>query len=497
METILKTNKIIILGIAGWILMAGFSILQYLSITNYSCYFLSSWPFCAANLIFWQKLVQGMILSFIMLFLIFSGKYFFNFLKDKEMAARKSYFFLASFFILAAFLTIPFASGDMIYYFNAGKAINNGYNLYVGQWPLINNFFYPPTESIANGIMYGPIALDVFSLVHFISNDNVFVFSIIWKMLMTAVFVLCGLLVWKLLSIYSPNLDKKWFYLFWFLQPLFLFEWIANGHFDGMWLLFVLLAFISIRSKKWQLAIPCLAISIWIKFIPALIATWFLLLWWQEVNKNNWKAVAKDAIIGLSVSSVITYFAWTHYWQGWQVFSPLLLQSKWAVSSIFAATYYTLRPLFDVAFQENSHWMLTRLAHLILLFAAIYLIYPYFKKIILVIVRKDKFDEIWYYQAIFISLLIYTLIWQKSFWPWYLAWLMPIGLIAYLGGKQNIHLNKIIAWISLSPLLFYIPQMVANNDTHHLWFFYYVVLVIMIYPIFNLLKWRKNDYQIN
>ena len=484
-----KENKYIISGLLGWLLLAFFSIARYESIASGSCYFFSFWPACGNYSSLTYKIGQTILLLASFILIAFSAKHFINLFNENKYVSN-ALFYVSFIFILLAFLVTPFASADLNYYFNVGSAVNQDLNPFIDDWQITNNFIYPPQANWTNGIMYGPLTLSLLSLFTFLSGNNVIIFALLWKILMIGIFALCGFLIYK---IAKPHIQtsKTTFFFFWLTQPLLLFEWISNGHFDGLWLILILSAYIFATKKMWWLVFPSILIGTWIKFIPILMLPWFVLWWWQATDKNNWKNNLGQLTIGIMASSAITYLSWSKHWEGWQVFKAIGIQSKWAVSSIFSVIYYSLRPIFDLI-STNPHWYLTRLVHLILLALALYFFYPYLKKIYSVILKKEKMSEMDYLKAISVSLIIYLFIWQKSFWPWYLSWLAPLVLIIQY--KDNIF-KKIFAWISIAPLFFYIPQMMNDADMHYLWFFYYVVILIMAYPLVQLFKSRKNDYK--
>lgn len=480
-----KKNSLLLLGLITWAFLAFFSFWQAKKIFTFSCYFLSVWPFC--DISGGGPAVRMVILVVVFLLLILFGYLSFrNWQQEKTIG---KWWYIAILFSLALF-TLPFASNDIQFYFSIGKAVSHNVNPYTEAWNIENIFFYPASVSSVIGVMYGPLALDIFSLFYQISGNNILIFILLWKVFMVIALIVCGLLVFRLID---STGDKKLFYFFWLTQPLFLFEWVGNGHFDGLWLLFVLLAFIFARKNQWVLVVISLIIGIWIKFIPLLFVPWFLLWWWQGLNKNNWKKQISQIGLAILLGGLITYFFWKPFWRGWQIFEPIILQSKWAVSSLFSVVYYSLKPLFDHILADRSHWFLTRFLHLSLFILVVYLLYPYIKKVVLIIAKKIKMTDAFYIQAIFITMLVYLLVWQKSFWPWYLTWIIPLGLVVYMFNK-NIFLRKILLWISLVPLLFYLPWMLLGGDTTSLFFYWYVVILIAVYPIFQLWHWRKTGY---
>jgi hypothetical protein len=486
---VLERKKIaIVAGLLGWALIAFFSLWRITKIFSFSCFYLSDWPFCGPAdtnwSIIWQMLI--LLVSFVALAL-------FGYRAFKKWDAGehgKSGLIIAGIFIFLALLTVPFASNDTQFYYSLGKTVSQNNDPYTQAWNIENKFFYPPAVSQTTGVMYGPLSLDFFSLFYSASGNNVLYFIILWKIFMVALLVVCGQLVLRMIG---PAMDKKIFYAFWLSQPLILFEWIANGHFDGLWLVFLLLAFILADRKKWWIVILCLTVGAWIKFIPLLLSPIFLLWWWQDLDKDNWRKRMGEALGGLGGAAVLTILAWWPYWQGTKVFQAIALQSKWAVHSLFAALYYSLKPLSVLVFQDRAHWFLTRFLHVALVLAVLYFIYPLLKQVWLIIIRKIKWQSVQYISASFVGLLIYLLVWQKSLWPWYMTFIIPLGLVVYAKSK-NIYLQKILLWLGLAPLFFYVPWMMFGGDTVSLSFFWYVFVLVAVYPLIQLWQWRKVDY---
>lgn len=500
MNLIKKYKFLIYVGLASWLTLAGFSVVEYPGILDKTCYWQLSFLFCSPEIGTVQK-----IILFAVYFLVFSifvvyGRACWHLMENSNAIESSKWFYvslIADFLVLAA-LVVPLGSGDMNYYYNSGRDTASGYNVYAQDWPLKNELSYSSSESLMTSFAYGPIMASLFKIVYGLT-PNINFFVMIWKIIVIFFFYLCAWAIIRLVKSYNLGLKENDLYLLWFLHPLLLFEWVVNGHFDSIWLFFVLLAFILARKKLWEFVIPCLVIGIWIKFIPIFIMPWFALWWWQELEKFQWKRYLGQALLGLFLGAVITYFAWRPYWVGPGAFNSMILQSKWVVSSYFGLIYYSLLPLFKWFLAAEAHWYLTRLVHLILFVAAVYLLYPYFKKVIQVILKRARWEDFEFYQAIFLSLFIFLFVWQKSFWPWYVAWLLPVGLLLYLKYK-NIFLKKIIIWISLAPLVIYpvwifVWKIWKIDVSAQLWFWYFYVLTVSAYPLFNLVKWRKLNYK--
>jgi hypothetical protein len=488
---VLERKKIAIFaGLFGWALIAFFSLWNIGKVFSFSCYYLSDWPFCGPADTIWSIIWQMLILLVSFAALAFFGYYAFKKWDTSENV--KVGLLIAGVLIFLALLTLPFASNDTQFYYSLGKTVSQNVDPYTQTWNIENKFFYPPAVSQTLGVMYGPVALDFFNLFYSISGNNVLFFILLWKIFMVAILLVCGQLVFRMMG---PARDKKIFYVFWLSQPLILFEWIANGHFDGLWLMFLLLAFILADRKKWWAVILCLTVGAWIKFIPLLLAPLFLLWWWQDLDKDNWRKKIPEALGGLLGAGLFTVLAWWPYWQGMKVFEAIALQSKWAVHSLFAASYYSLQPLSLLFFHGRAHWFLTRFLHIALALAVLYFIYPLLKQVWFIILRKTKWRPEQFLSASFIGLLIYLIVWQKSLWPWYPAFIMPLGLIAY-ARAGNIYLKKILLWLGLAPLFFYAPWMMFGGDTTITVFYWYSFALLSVFPLIQLWRWRRADYRL-
>ncbi|MBP6859526.1 MAG: hypothetical protein KBC69_02820 [Candidatus Magasanikbacteria bacterium] len=460
-----------------------------------------SWLFCSAHLSAGLRVTLVCLLFLIFTCLVYSGFFLWKFYQNREKEPySKKIVWIAALFIFLASLVVPFASGDVVFYFYAGKAEHAGTDMFVQEWNRENHFVQPPAK-LNDKFPYGPVTARVFGALYAISHDNVVIFILLWKVVVGLFFFLLGWLLWKFLDTSSNAVEKNNLWLLWLLQPAALFEWMVSGHFDAIWLVFILIALIFAQRKKWWLVLPCLFIGIWIKFIPIFFVPWFVVKWWQDIDGQNWKKMLGGQLAGILISAIITVLAWGTFWRGFIVFDTISKLSKWAVSSTFAVLYYTLAPLFNFLIGVNYHWYLTRFVQFGLLSVVLYFMYPFIKKSLLVIFRRAVLSEVDFLNAFFVSMVVYMIFWQKAVWPWYTTWLLPLGIMAYIKSK-NEYIKKITAWITISPLFFYFVWMLnfqitnGGDATMHLWFFYYVVISVFVYPSYYLYKWRMVNYNI-
>lgn len=403
-------------------------------------------------------------------------------------------------FVLLVFVAIPFNTHDISYYFAVAKNSFNGLNVFNQNWYMINYFSESQKSLIIEGFAYGPLMIYLFGAAFLLANKSFLVFIIIWKFIMLAS-VVC--LYYQIKYIFNKLFDLKIdsFILFFVLQAFLLWETIGNGHFDTIWLNLVFFSIIFAIKNRWIIVFPLLVVAVWIKFIPLLMAPWFLLWWWQTVDMGNYKKRFFQLIVAGLISFFVTVVSWYQFWSGFDVFNSIVMQSKWAVQSLFSLLYYSIKFLLWNFIAGNYHWYITRFVHLVLFIIALYFIMPLLNSVYRIITKKEKGSSIDFVRYIFVSMLIYLSIWQKSFWPWYVAWLIPFGITLWLVTK-NIFLRKILLWMSIVPFLFYVILLFFLNFIHidifgQLWFNLVWTFCMWGYPLYYLFKWRKTNYKIS
>ncbi len=497
----IKKNAIILSGVS-WLLVAFFSVIRYAAIFNYKCYFLTNSFLCRTEITSSEKVMLFLLITTFIVGAIIGGygiwKRYTAGEKVLPYEGKKAYALVASFVLLAS-LTIPFGSGDFSYYFNTGKAFYQNQNPFVDERNIEQPFVGHGKVSSLTGFTYGPLAGLVFERFYAFSHDSQIYFITLWRLFIILITLACCGTIVKIIRLLGSKAEYANCALVLLLQPLFLFEVIVNCHFDLLWLLFVLLALWAAILKRWWLVIPLLSIGIWLKFIPLLLIPFFALWWWQELTMVNWKKRVTEIALSSLVAAIITVVAWWPLWEGFRVFDSFMLQTKWAANSIFAALYYSLKPSFVWLLQDKAHWFLTRLLQGSLIMFGTYLLLPYIKKVFAVIRKKEHLAPYEYVQMMFISLVVYSSLIQKSFWPWYIIWLLPFGVIVYEKTK-NVLLGQLLTWLSLAPLSFYpiwqLNWAIFKTDAAATtWFWWVLFILIWVYPLSRLIKMRKSNFE--
>lgn len=395
-----------------------------------------------------------------------------------------------------AIVSVPFNTHDLSFYFSAGKAAAGGANVFIDTWSFANQFSCNAETGSMTGIMYGPLAVGLFKTVYAVAGGSFTWFVLVWKLVMAG-----GL--WALYGAIKKELPQSlqtWFGLWLFTQPLIMWEWVSAGHFDGLWVLTTVWALVAAKRNQWVVAALALAVGVWLKFIPILVAPWLLLWWYQSLTASNWRERLWQALGAVGVIGLVTYVVWQPIWHGAVTVAPIILQTKWAVSSWFAAIYYACKGLAVVWWGDNAHRILTRLVHAFVFSGALYFLWPLAQSVWLVLRRKLVWQPGQFYHAIFITLLVYLAIWQKSFWPWYVSWLLPLGVLALvLRAKSG---TQIMRWLSVMPLGFYavwlLNHILRGTDApSELWFYWVVVVLVWAGPLAWLWQWRREKYLVS
>lgn len=489
MKEILKKFWPLLLSLAA---LAGLSLQQYsVLLSGGSCYFLRFFPGCDAGSISPFIVIAALIFIFGLCIFFYRG-ILLDWDWEKTGKADLRVIVAVAFAIILALAINQFTTGDPEYYFNLGRAAHYEINPYVQQYAGGNQFYSNEQKLMPVGVMYGPLMVRAFAGLYDLSSGNIYIFVLLLKLLCLLFFIICGYLIYE--SAATVGTEKKSARLLWLVAPLVLFEWLANAHFDGIWLVLILAAFLSAQNNKWWLVWPLIALAVWLKFMPILFLPIFALWWWQEIDLKKIKDI-RDAISGVALSLIITVVAWSGLWQGLTTFQGLLIQTKWAAHSIFYVLYYGIAQLIGPANEKSFHYLLSGGLQAGLLLAALWFLLPFIVKASRIIWRKEKFSAGQFSLMIFVGLAVYLLLVQKSIWPWYFIWLLPFGLIAksYLDSKR---LRNLLIWFGTGPLLFYCLWFDASNMLGNYRFFSYAALIFNAYPLYQLALWRRENYSL-
>jgi phosphoglycerol transferase MdoB-like AlkP superfamily enzyme len=129
----MKFEKILILYLASFLTLAGLSLRLVPGIFAGSCFFQTSWFSCGTSLSSPQKIaVTALIIAVVAIFGLVSWSIW-NALAAGTTVSLKKIQTLFVVLALSSLVMIPFGSSDLSYYFEAGRALANGYNVHNNQ----------------------------------------------------------------------------------------------------------------------------------------------------------------------------------------------------------------------------------------------------------------------------------------------------------------------------------------------------------------------------
>lgn len=129
-------------------------------------------------------------------------------------------------------------------------------------------------------------------------------------------------------------------------NPLVVLEFAANGHNDGLLILFLVLAMgLVARGRAWA-AVAALLLSVATKYTTVLLLP--LLLWWATRHRQGWRRLAAAAGAGLVAAAAlaVSYLPW---WRGTDTFGPIVY---WVSTPLYA--HYA--PLGVAAWVRDRVW---------------------------------------------------------------------------------------------------------------------------------------------
>ena len=454
------------------------SVAMYSRIAHMTCDFPSGWLACSVPDGLLGKIAAGALLSALFAFGMRTAV--------SEIPAMRGTgnAWAAAAIVFIAILIAPFGSGDMNYYYGAGVAGNAGKNVFFDAWSRPD--LGTAHSSLTSGFSYGPIMAVFFSSVVRIARGDHLLFAAYWKFFMLAAYA-------AFLLAFSLVVRREHDLLLLAFQPLILFEWLGNGHFDALWLSFLCLALHDAEHDRFVRSALWLAIGTWIKFLPILAAPWICLMWLDRARTKKLSALCAEPIAAAAAFALVTYAAWLPYWRGFSTLRPIVIQSKWAVMSVFSSAYYSLRPVFEYGFGGGYHWWLTRFVQGAILCLIAYFMHPlvpaFFR-----LRAKGPVPKEFFRFGVALTFFLFVMLWQKSFWPWYGAWLTA-PLVMGFGSRER----ETVLWLLAAPFIFYPAWFIASlsgvsDATPELWFSLLMTCAVWAYPAWRLVRLRRERY---
>lgn len=129
-------------------------------------------------------------------------------------------------------------------------------------------------------VIYGPVWSLICKVITSVSFGKIDVALYLFKLASFLIFMACSILIYKITK-------KKFFCLFFALNPFILFEFLSNVHNDIFLVFFILLALYFIKNKKnVGMAVASIAVATGIKYLSILLLP-FLLIY--ALREETWK----------------------------------------------------------------------------------------------------------------------------------------------------------------------------------------------------------------
>ncbi|HSJ58740.1 MAG TPA: hypothetical protein VLC95_16265 [Anaerolineae bacterium] len=173
-----------------------------------------------------------------------------------------------------------------------------------GQDRLLRAF---PTDYLSQPSAYGP-AWIVLAAPGTLLGADLLIGTLYLKGLATASFLLCALLIERLVRELDPARATEALYLFaW--NPLMVWMAVGDGHNDVVMMAAVLLATWLLLRGQWIVAFGALATSVWIKYVSIALLPLFALYTWQRLRAAGPRAARSTlAASGLTAGLVSLLF---------------------------------------------------------------------------------------------------------------------------------------------------------------------------------------------
>ncbi|MFN8635630.1 MAG: glycosyltransferase 87 family protein [Chloroflexota bacterium] len=326
----------------------------------------------------------------------------------------------------------PVAALDLYDYFMYGRIVL----VYGG-----NPFFQPPSAFPDPLVgyspwpnersVYGPAWQLLSLLPTWVSGDDMLRGLVSFKLLGLIAFVVCSLVLWRLLQRLDPARAASGTLLFaW--NPLLQFELVGNGHNDVVMVLFVLLALWALIAERRLLALPLLALAVLTKLLAVALGPVFLcgLLRGRGALRDKLGYILASGGVGILLAVAL----YAPFWGGVDTLY-FLSRGNWFTASIPTMLRELLRQRYPYEEAGRLAATLVGLGYAAFMLVRLGLLWREERQAQAAstdaAVPAATPDADWLpwlgaaYDLTFVYLAFATLWWQ----PWYLVWLVALAAL--------------------------------------------------------------------
>lgn len=261
---------------------------------------------------------------------------------------------------------------------------------------------------------YGPLWYTLTFPATLLGGDSLLANLLAFKLLPAAFFLLTLPLIALLADRLHPGSSVAAIVLYGW-NPLLLWAFPLDGHNDSVMVFFLLLSLYSLAARRWETALPLLTLAILTKYTALLLWPLFLLLALKQDGKRALPRLGLGAVGSLLLAVAL----WLPFWAGPQTLRGLQVGSDRALNSLLAALMFLADPARRGADGVPVELRFTFTAAFVLTAIAILVLY----------IRKSRGAFADSVVASFALIFAYLVLQAWWFWPWYLAWLLPLGAV--------------------------------------------------------------------
>jgi len=372
--------------------------------------------------------------------------------RNADKLTKRQLILIAIVSSFGAFLTVPFGSTDVFYYLGAARGeITSNINPYLGGFVKINPFH--ATLFFGSGpIMYPPLWLTINKVLWTISAP----FGLLGQAYSyKLIFLICHFLTSWLIYKSTKRFDD---FILYFFNPLLLFEFVTNAHYDALMLLFIALGIYLILKDKVILGLTSISSAILTKytavlFLPFLVMYLTIEAWKHKKLISQISNTLVAGVVSVMLLTISAYPYWTK--TGVTMLKGITAQSDWFVNSFFATLYVPLIWFYKVTTAQNIPSVSAKYLWILLIVIGVTILV---KRLIPLITRISLTTL---FELLTMVVIVFLIFFQRSFWPWYASWaFLPAVFLA-----KNNKIFKLALIFTFSSLAFYIPFVFFGHDS--------------------------------
>lgn len=305
-------------------------------------------------------------------------------------------------------------------------------------------------------VVYGPAWSLICKGLTSFSGGNINIALIIFKVASLLVFLCSSILIYKITN-------KKLFMAMFALNPLILFEGLANVHNDLFLVFFMLLAIYFVTKKKnLFLAVSCIAIATAIKYLSILILP-FIIIYFLKNEKIQTK-ILKTILYSLQFIGILVAF-YIIYIKDISVLSGIFIQQNKYSRSLTLMLLQILN-IFNMDIKILDIIKFAILIVFIFVYGIVVLKLFFNKNL-----KEIKLQHILRKYNVFI--LIFTFILITNFNAWYVLWVFPTIM------WQSPKTIRLLLYLSIGALLSYTVSYATHIDDESVGYIYFATMWII------------------